>query len=64
MGKLKAEFEQFVKGKHPGLEFRPQQQEAILVELNVSSMFYYDMLDKLVKNHFLNTRKLVEEPLT
>jgi Rad3-related DNA helicase len=30
MGKLKAEFEQFMKGKHPGLEFRPQQQEAIL----------------------------------
>lgn len=30
MSKLKQEFEQFVKGKHPGLRFRPQQQEAIL----------------------------------
>jgi len=30
MNKLQEEFEQFVKGKHPGLEFRPQQKEAIL----------------------------------
>jgi len=30
MSKLKAEFEQFVKGKHPMFEFRPQQKEAIL----------------------------------
>ena len=30
MSKLKDEFEQFVKGKHPGFEFRPQQREVIL----------------------------------
>jgi Rad3-related DNA helicase len=30
MSNLKAEFEQFVKGKHPMFEFRPQQKEAIL----------------------------------
>lgn len=30
MSKLTEEFEQFVKGKHPGLEFRPQQKEAIV----------------------------------
>lgn len=30
MSKLQAEFEQFVKGKHPMFEFRPQQKEAIL----------------------------------
>jgi replicative superfamily II helicase len=30
MSKLKAEFEQFIKGKHPMFEFRPQQKEAIL----------------------------------
>lgn len=29
MSKLQEEFEQFVKGKHPSLEFRPQQREAI-----------------------------------
>lgn len=27
---LKAEFDQFVKGKHPNLKFRPQQKEAII----------------------------------
>lgn len=27
---LTEEFEQFIKGKHPGLKFRPQQKEAIL----------------------------------
>lgn len=30
MTKLQTEFEQFITGKHPGLEFRPQQKEAIL----------------------------------
>ena len=30
MSKLQAEFEQFVKGKHPMFDFRPQQKEAIL----------------------------------
>lgn len=30
MTKLQQEFEQFIKGKHPGLSFRPQQKEAIL----------------------------------
>ena len=28
--KLKTEFEQFVKGKHPGFDFRPQQKEVVL----------------------------------
>ena len=30
MSNLTQEFEQFVKGKHPGLKFRPQQKEAIV----------------------------------
>lgn len=30
MSKLHKEFEQFVNGKHPGFEFRPQQREVIL----------------------------------
>lgn len=29
MSKLVAEFEQFVSGKHPNFEFRPQQKEVI-----------------------------------
>ena len=27
---IKAEFEQFIKGKHPHIKFRPQQKEAII----------------------------------
>lgn len=30
MSRLKEEFNQFIKGKHPGLKFRPQQEEAII----------------------------------
>lgn len=30
MSKLQEEFEQFIRSKHPGLSFRPQQKEAIL----------------------------------
>ena len=33
MSKLKAEFEQFVKGKHPMFEFRPQQKRLFFATL-------------------------------
>ena len=30
MSKLTRDFEEFIKGKHPNIEFRPQQKEAIV----------------------------------